>query len=162
MTIRGLLLAELPMALPDLGVVLHDDPMWFLEIPSPCERLGSCWIADDLDEAIVSIGWTHFHVEAPDFRRSEGERLRYIVDQLLDFLRVLVVYRIVIWRLDRDPVVGGLHEVPGDLDLAGVPAQAEAFLWSRCVQDGAGLAPDDARREAGQQDGSESSEGRDA
>ena len=53
MTIRGLLLAELPMALPDLGVVLHDDPMWFLEIPSPCERLGSCWIADDLDEAIV-------------------------------------------------------------------------------------------------------------
>ena len=125
------LVPALKAAFPDAEIQASEPPNPVAVFPAVCPAVGAVMVFDDGDEATVVIeNITHHHVDCYDPDLSDDDRVKWIADDVVGFLRQLFADRVFLWSRNQGKGGGGWRRpfdggIPDD-----VPEDADIFVWS--------------------------------
>ncbi len=128
--IREYLVPALREKLADQPFSFSDDLQLLARLESPCSEVGELLIADDGDEATVSVTKiSHRHFGCYD-DLTEHRKDQQIARDVTDFVADLVADRVVMWRAFGGVIGGTRRLTPGEA-LPCSSSFREQFVWSR-------------------------------
>jgi hypothetical protein len=130
-TITEEITAGLRGRFPGDGLRFGVAPDPIVTIPARCVEVGELKIFDHGDEAVIHLGHVaHTHVSAYH-TNTHGERVQSVAEDIIEFLGKLLADEILFWSVDSDVRMGGVHRGYTGIVPAGIPKEANIFLWSR-------------------------------